>query len=203
MEINSIHTQILVHLRVNKTNFHIKDYALGLALKQRRKATRKSPIHFIFVNSRYIQRFHFVSALEFFVIFFLCGFPANRKQSVLMNIDFPLDSSREHLSSLFDFSTSLFSPSSPLRFFAFLFVSVSLQSLSTSCTHMNSYFRYHRFFLSVFFICYLPLPDSIWLPIYVLSLSLSFSFSPHGLTIFPRFLFLSLSLSLTLSCFSR
>ena len=32
------------NLRVNKTNFHMKGFALGLALKQRRKATRKSPI---------------------------------------------------------------------------------------------------------------------------------------------------------------
>ena len=44
MKISSIHTQILVHLHVNKTDFHIKDFALGLALKQRRKATRKSPV---------------------------------------------------------------------------------------------------------------------------------------------------------------
>ena len=29
---------------VNKTNFHMKGFALGLALKQRRNATRKSPI---------------------------------------------------------------------------------------------------------------------------------------------------------------
>ena len=28
-----------------KTNFHVKGFALGLALKQRRKATRKSPIY--------------------------------------------------------------------------------------------------------------------------------------------------------------
>ena len=32
------------NLRVNKTNFHVKGFALGLALKQRRNATRKSPI---------------------------------------------------------------------------------------------------------------------------------------------------------------
>ena len=32
------------NLRVNKTNFHTKGFALGLALKQRRNATRKSPI---------------------------------------------------------------------------------------------------------------------------------------------------------------
>ena len=44
MEISFIHTQIVVHLHVNKTNFHMKGFALGLALKQRRKATRKSPI---------------------------------------------------------------------------------------------------------------------------------------------------------------
>ena len=29
---------------MNKTNFHIKDFAQGVALKQRRKVTRKSPI---------------------------------------------------------------------------------------------------------------------------------------------------------------
>ena len=33
MEISSIHTQIVVHLHVNKTDFHMKDFALGLALK--------------------------------------------------------------------------------------------------------------------------------------------------------------------------
>ena len=36
--------QILVHLHVNKTNSHVKGFALGLALKQRRKAARKSSI---------------------------------------------------------------------------------------------------------------------------------------------------------------
>ena len=44
MEISFIHTQILVHLHVNKTNFYMKGFALGLALKQGRKASRKSPI---------------------------------------------------------------------------------------------------------------------------------------------------------------
>ena len=29
MEISFIHTQILVHLHVNKTNFHTKGFALG------------------------------------------------------------------------------------------------------------------------------------------------------------------------------
>ena len=32
--------------RVNKTDFHMKGFALGLALKQSRNATRKSPIEF-------------------------------------------------------------------------------------------------------------------------------------------------------------
>ena len=45
MEMSFIHMQMLVHLHVNKTNFHMKGFALGLALKQRRKATRKSLIH--------------------------------------------------------------------------------------------------------------------------------------------------------------
>ena len=35
MEISFIHTQILVHFRVSKTNFHMKGFALALALKQR------------------------------------------------------------------------------------------------------------------------------------------------------------------------
>ena len=38
------------NLRVNKTNFHMKGFALGLALKQRRKATRKSPIQWLSVS---------------------------------------------------------------------------------------------------------------------------------------------------------
>ena len=42
MEISFIHIQ---NLRVNKTNFHMKGFAVGLALKQRWKATRKSPIY--------------------------------------------------------------------------------------------------------------------------------------------------------------
>ena len=47
MEISFIHTQILVHSHVNKTNFHMKVFALELALKQRRNANRKSPIRMI------------------------------------------------------------------------------------------------------------------------------------------------------------
>ena len=51
MEISFIHMQMLVHLHVNKTSFHMKGFALGLALKQRRKATWKSPIpHIRFTN---------------------------------------------------------------------------------------------------------------------------------------------------------
>ena len=44
MEISFIHMQILVHLHINKTNFHMKGLAPGLALKQRQNASRKSPI---------------------------------------------------------------------------------------------------------------------------------------------------------------
>ena len=32
------------NLHVNQTNFHIKDFVLGFALKQRQNATRKLPI---------------------------------------------------------------------------------------------------------------------------------------------------------------
>ena len=42
MEISFIHAQSLIHLHVNKTNFNMKSFALGLALKLRRQATRKS-----------------------------------------------------------------------------------------------------------------------------------------------------------------
>ena len=31
-------------MHLNKTNFHMKDFALSLSLKQRQKATRRSPI---------------------------------------------------------------------------------------------------------------------------------------------------------------
>ena len=47
MEISFIHMQMLVCLHVNKTNFHMKGFAPGLALKLRRKATRKLPIHLL------------------------------------------------------------------------------------------------------------------------------------------------------------
>ena len=46
MEISFIHTKNLVHLRVNRTKFHVKGFALGLAMKQSRKATKKSPIEY-------------------------------------------------------------------------------------------------------------------------------------------------------------
>ena len=34
MEISFIQMQMLVHLHVNKTNFHVKGFTVGLALKQ-------------------------------------------------------------------------------------------------------------------------------------------------------------------------
>ena len=43
-QISFIHMKMNQNLRVNKTNFHMKGFALGLALKQRRNTTRKSPI---------------------------------------------------------------------------------------------------------------------------------------------------------------
>ena len=36
MKISFIHMQILVNLHASKTKFHMKGFALGLALKQRR-----------------------------------------------------------------------------------------------------------------------------------------------------------------------
>ena len=44
MEISFIHMSMNQNVRVNKTNFHMKGFALGLALKQKRNATRKSCI---------------------------------------------------------------------------------------------------------------------------------------------------------------
>ena len=38
-----LYRKSLVHLHVNKTKIHMKGFALGLALKQRRNVTRKSP----------------------------------------------------------------------------------------------------------------------------------------------------------------
>ena len=52
--------QVLIHLHVNTTNFHIKGFALGLALKQRRKATRKRAI---FLNlNRCFFYYYFINA---------------------------------------------------------------------------------------------------------------------------------------------
>ena len=35
VKISFIHVRLLVHLHANKTNFHMKDFSLGLSLKQR------------------------------------------------------------------------------------------------------------------------------------------------------------------------
>ena len=56
METSFIHSQMLVHLHVNKTNFHMKGFTLGLALKQRRKATRKSPNAIVWSVSRIVSK---------------------------------------------------------------------------------------------------------------------------------------------------
>ena len=47
METSFIHMQMNQDMHVNKTDFHMKGFALGLTLKQRRKATRKSPNAFV------------------------------------------------------------------------------------------------------------------------------------------------------------
>ena len=44
MEISFIHMWILVHLHVNKTNFHMKGFAVGLTSKQGLKTTRNGPL---------------------------------------------------------------------------------------------------------------------------------------------------------------
>ena len=41
MKISIIHMHILVHLHVNKTNFHMRGLALGLALGQMQKVIWK------------------------------------------------------------------------------------------------------------------------------------------------------------------
>ena len=44
LKISLMYLQILVHLHVIYTNFHIRGFALSLILKQSRQATRKSPV---------------------------------------------------------------------------------------------------------------------------------------------------------------
>ena len=50
MEISFIHTQILVHLQVNKTNFHMKGFTLGLALGK-----SSITVHLLFVLSTEVK----------------------------------------------------------------------------------------------------------------------------------------------------
>ena len=45
MKISFICIRILFHLHVNESNLHMKGFALGLALKQRRKTTRKGAVN--------------------------------------------------------------------------------------------------------------------------------------------------------------
>ena len=44
-----------VHSNANHTHFHMKDFALGLGLKQRQKATRKWPISFRCVSLLFLH----------------------------------------------------------------------------------------------------------------------------------------------------
>ena len=63
-EISFIDTHILVHLHVNKTNFRMKDFALGLALKQRRKTTRQWTISRLAVRT---EKSRYAGKLQYFV----------------------------------------------------------------------------------------------------------------------------------------
>ena len=65
MEISFIHMKMNQHLHVNKTNFHMKGFALGLALKQRWKATRK----WSFFRFSFSFLFSFFFSFSFFVFF--------------------------------------------------------------------------------------------------------------------------------------
>ena len=70
--ISFIHTQISVHLHVNKTNFRMKGFTPGLALRRRWKATRKLPI--ILMGRKETWRKSFPISLGLL----LCGFRANK-----------------------------------------------------------------------------------------------------------------------------
>ena len=49
---------VFIHLHVNKTNFHAKGFALSLALKQTRNATRRSPISQFHNHAQSVRAWH-------------------------------------------------------------------------------------------------------------------------------------------------
>ena len=51
-------------MRVNKANFHMKGFALGLALKQRQNAPRKSPIAFASRFVIFYYNFYLVKIIQ-------------------------------------------------------------------------------------------------------------------------------------------
>ena len=93
MEISFIHMQIWVYLHVNKTNFHLKGFTLGLVLKERRKATQKWPIHttcffvqtlmrkfkLICVGIEWVKFCHWGYLWSDVVVEHCCHFPVSRK----------------------------------------------------------------------------------------------------------------------------
>ena len=79
MKISFIHTQIVVPLHVNKTSFHMNDFALGLTLKQRRKATRKSP-HFPRQRRQFIYQIEPILVNVVLTFYSLCMCP---KESIM------------------------------------------------------------------------------------------------------------------------
>ena len=50
-------------MHVNETNFHVKGFALGLALKQT-KATRKSPIRVNFLSNCHCLGYYYRTLVE-------------------------------------------------------------------------------------------------------------------------------------------
>ena len=53
-----------VHSNANHTHFHMKDFALGLGLKQRQKATRKWPIEQHFPVVLFVMLYKVVLTFE-------------------------------------------------------------------------------------------------------------------------------------------
>ena len=56
-------------LRVNKTDFHVKGFELGLALKQRRKTTQKSPIACTILQRKLDSKYFYYIPNQWIVFF--------------------------------------------------------------------------------------------------------------------------------------
>ena len=75
MEISFIHTQILVHLHVNKTNFQMKDFPLGLAINKNKANSKMAygnnlePRSLVLAQNGLGTRFHRVALGTSLLIF--------------------------------------------------------------------------------------------------------------------------------------